>query len=260
MRETTDGGFPPGTIVVAAGIEPRVYEFLTSLMGVIVPLGTRLLIERSCDITQNFNQGVQKMTGEWVWFLGDDHAFSPHLLMRLLRFNQDVVVPITPCKTPPWAPCVMHGPVWSEKMPLYTWSELSGMGLLELPKGDFIGQAGMLVKKPVLGRIGYPWFKCGQMDPGRLQEDLTFCRELQTLGYKVMVDQESIFDHYVPFCVTARKHQGVWAPALKTSDDVVVVLPDAGTQIPTATEYIGKERVKWVSEESDVEVIGYERD
>lgn len=260
MQEIPNSGYPAGTIVVAAGIEPRVYEFHTSLMQVAVPTGTRLIIERSCDITQNFNSGVKKMTGEWVWFLGDDHSFSPHILMRLLTHKVDVVVPITPCKTPPWAPCVLRGPVWSENMPLYSWSDLSGHGLLLLPRGDYIGQAGMLVKKPVLGRIGYPWFKCGRIDPGRLQEDLTFCRELQTLGYEVWVDQETIFDHHVPICITARKHEGIWAPALKTSNDVVVVLPDAGIAIPTQTEYQGKPRVQWAGEATDIEIVDYARD
>ena len=229
-REGT--GHAPGTVIVAAATQPRYYEFTTSLEELIVPAGTRLIIERSCDITQNFNKGVKRMTGEWAWFLGDDHAFASDLLLHFLDKQVDVVVPITPCKIPPWMPCIMHGPqdpaqgIWHPNMLLYDWDELSGDGLLELPKGDFIGQAGMLVRKPVLDRIGYPWFKCGQLDPGRLQEDMMFCHELQKLGYTVWVDQDVIFDHYFMVGVTARKHQGKWVPALKSGSQVMV-LPDA---------------------------------
>ena len=236
MVHLTDSGYPAGTIVVAAAIQPRYYEFVLSLGALGAPAGTKLHIERSCDITQNFNNGVKKMVGEWVWFLGDDHAFSPQLLMRLLGHNVDVVVPITPCKVPPYAPCLMHGLPdcpdgdWNPEMPLYHWDELSGDGLLALPKGDFIGQAGMLVKKSVLDKIGYPWFKCGQMDPGRLQEDLTFCRELQQLGYTVYVDQDVIFDHFAPVCITARKHEGQWVPAISAGTGSVVVLPFCATK------------------------------
>jgi len=226
MIHLTDSGFPAGTIIVAAGIQPRYYEFQLSLDGVGAPAGTKLHIERSCDITQNFNNGVKKMMGEWAWFLGDDHAFSPTLLMRLLSHNVDVVVPITPCKVPPWAPCVLKGPTWHLNMPLYHWDELSGPGLLPLPVGDFIGQAGMLVQKSVLDKIGYPWFKCGQIDPGRLQEDMTFCRELQQLGYTVNIDQEVIFDHYGPVCITARKVDDRWVPSLRAGTGSVVVLPE----------------------------------
>ncbi len=236
MIHLTDSGYPKGTIIVAAAIQPRYYEFHLSLDGLAAPVGTKLHIERSCDITQNFNNGVKTMVGEWAWFLGDDHAFSTALLMRLLAHNVDVVVPITPCKVPPFAPCVLHGPKddpdihWKEDMPLYHWDELSGEGLLPLPMGDFIGQAGMLVKKHVLDRIGYPWFKCGQFDKGRLQEDLSFCRELQQLGYTVYVDQEVIFDHFAPMCITARKHEGQWAPAMSAGTGAVVVMPFSATR------------------------------
>ena len=248
MVHLTGTGYPAGTIIVAAAIHPRYYEFTLSLDAIAAPEGSKLHIERSCDITQNFNNGVKKMVGEWCWFLGDDHSFSPNLLMHLLKHDVDVVVPITPCKVPPWYPCVLHGPEWSDEMPIYKWSELSGTGLFELPKGDFIGQAGMLVKKHVLDRIGYPWFKAGQIDPGRLQEDLTFCRELQSLGYKVWIDQDVIFDHHVPIAVTARRHAGKWVPAIKSGTGGVMVLPDAaqaGANINTP--YVGEKRVKWAA-------------
>lgn len=244
MLHLTDSGHPSGTIIVAAGIQPRYYEFSLSLDAVGAPEGTKLHIERSCDIAQNFNNGVKKMTGEWAWFLGDDHSFSPTVLMRLLQHQVDVVVPIAPCKGYPWAPCVMKGPEWREDLTLYRWDELSGEGLLALPKGDFIGQAGMLVKKAVLDKIGYPWFKAGQLDKGRLQEDLTFCRELQTLGYTVWVDQEVIFDHHVPIGITARKHLGIWTPALKSGSGGVVVLPNPEVR-ELKSEYTGVSRVKW---------------
>jgi hypothetical protein len=129
-------------------------------------------------------------------------------------------------------------------MPLYHWDELSGEGLFALPKGDFIGQAGMLVKKHVLDRIGYPWFKCGQLDPGRLQEDLYFCHELQQLGYTVYVDQEVVMDHYFNTGVTARKIDGKWNPALKFGQDIMV-LPDAKPKALAAPYYRGKGLVKW---------------
>jgi hypothetical protein len=254
MVHLSDSGYPAGSIIVAAAIHPRYYEFTLSLDHIAAPVGTKLHIERSCDITQNFNNGVRKMTGEWAWFLGDDHSFSPNLLMHLLKHDVDVVVPITPCKVPPWYPCVLHGldkgngPEWDEEMPIYKWSELSGTGLFPLPKGDFIGQAGMLVKKHVLEKIGYPWFKAGQIDPGRLQEDMTFCKELQDLGYTIHVDQDVIFDHHAPIAVTARRHAGKWVPAIKSGTGGVMVLPDAANAGQSVnTPYVGEKRVKWAA-------------
>jgi hypothetical protein len=254
MIHLTDSGHAAGTIVVAAAIQPRYYDFTLSLDELAAPVGTKLCIERSCDITQNFNNGIKKMVGDWVWFLGDDHSFAPDLLMRLLDFNVDIVVPITPCKVAPWMPCLMHGPDdpshgwWQEDMPLYHWDELSGPGLLPLPKGDFIGQAGMLVRKSVLDTIGYPWFKCGQLDPGRLQEDMQFCHEVQQRGYTVYVDQETIFDHHFPQAVTARKVQGKWCPALKGGNGRVMVLPDAKPKFHHETQNTigsGMKKTQW---------------
>lgn len=248
MISISDSGFAAGTIVVAAATTPRYYEFQRSLAQVGAPVGSKELIVRSCDITQNFNDGIKMMVGEWVWFLGDDHSFDKNTLFKLLKHNVDVVVPITPCKGVPFMPCVIHGPtngeVWHEDLPLYHWDELSGNGLFTLPKGDFIGQAGMLVRKHVLDKIGYPWFKCGQIDPGRLQEDMSFCHELQERGYTVYIDQEIVLDHYVITGVTARKHQGTWNPALKFNDDVMVI-PDAKPKALDVPKQVGKSQVKW---------------
>lgn len=248
MIHLTDSGFTHGTIIVAAAATPRYYEFQLSLDRVGAPVKTKLHIERSCDITQNFNGGIKKMIGDWAWFLGDDHSFDEDLLMRLLKHNVDVVVPITPCKGIPFMPCMMHSngedEEWHEEMPLYHWDELSGEGLYPLPKGDFIGQAGMLVKKHVLDKIGYPWFKCGQIDKGRLQEDMYFCHELQTLGYTVYVDQEVVLDHYFITGITARKNKGKWVPALKFGNDAMI-LPDAKPKELSTPYYKGKSRIKW---------------
>lgn len=237
----------PGTIILASAAQPRFFEFAASMERLKVPAGTRYFIERGCDVTANFNAGLKKMEGAWAWFLGDDHKFDEETLLRFLDHDVDVVVPISPTKIAPWAPCVMHGPtdgrVWHEDMPLYTWNELSGRGLFELPKGDFIGQAGMLVRKPVLDAVGYPWFKCGQFDPGRLQEDIHFCKTVQDLGYTIWVDQDVIFDHWFIMGVTARRHEGQYVPALQSGKHIVV-LPDA-KGIKEVSRGEGTPRVTW---------------
>lgn len=255
MVHLTDSKHPAGTIIVASGYQPRYYEFTNSLEKLGAPAGTKLTIERSCDITRNFNLGIKSMVGEWAWFLGDDHSFDPGLLLKLLDYNVDVVVPITPTKVTPWLPCIMHGPedtsngkFWEEDMNIYQWSEVSGQGLFPLPYGDFIGQAGMLVRKKVLDEIGYPWFKCGQLDPGHLQEDMQFCHELQTRGYTVYVDQDSIFDHYMYMGISARRLNGQYVPALLCGGKVVV-LPDAVPKAHAVTNNTdprsGVKKVQW---------------
>src|SRR3990167_7235154 len=176
MIQVNGSAHAAGTVILAAGLQPRHHEFLESLEHLLVPVGTTLQIVRSCDVAQNFNKGVRAMTGQWAWFLGDDHEFAPDTLLRLLDHQMDVVVPITPCKQPFGYPFVLHGrgDGWHDDLQTYSWQELSGWGPKVLPKGDFVGQAGMLVRKPVLDDIGYPWFKTGQFDRGGLQEDMYF--------------------------------------------------------------------------------------
>lgn len=230
MQQRRNTDYPPGTVALASGMQPRYYEFEDSLDKLQVPEGTVFNRRRSCDIVFNFNNAVRKMQGDWCWFLGDDHAFAPDILFKFLDYNVDVVVPIAPCKVFPFAPCVIHAPedgsIYNEDMPLYTWEELSGHGLFALPKGDFIGQAGMLVKKKVLDAIGDPWFKGGKINPGRMAEDLWFCHEIQELGFTVWIDQDTIFDHWFPVGITAKRHEGEWVPAIRSGAGTIV-LPDA---------------------------------
>jgi len=232
MQQRTNTNHPPGTVCLGAGMTPRFYEFEDSLDRLMVPDGTVFNRRRSCDVAYNLNRAVDEMKGEWVWILGDDHSFAPDLLFKMLDYEVDVVVPISPCKTFPFLPCVMHAPddgkVWSDNMRVYDWEELSGNGLLALPKGDFIGQAGMLVKKKVIDAIPKPTFKTGKCHPGRLHEDLWFCHEIQELGFTVWVDQETIFDHYFALGISARRHEGKWVPALKSGIGAIV-LPEAAT-------------------------------
>ena len=100
MIALSDSGYPAGTIVVAAGIQPRYYEFQLSLDGLGAPVGTKLHIERSCDIAQNFNNGVKKMIGDWVWFLDDPVMYGPNetvfiqLEVAVSWAIGDVMVPI----------------------------------------------------------------------------------------------------------------------------------------------------------------------
>jgi hypothetical protein len=250
MDQRINTGHPPGTVALAAGMQPRYFEFVDSLDNLQVPAGTIFNRKRSCDVAMNFNNATRAMKGDWVFYLGDDHSFQSDLLFRLLNFNVDVVVPISPCKVFPFAPCVIHGPedgsLWHDDMPLYTWAELSQPGLFALPKGDFIGQAGMLVRKHVLDAIGDPWFKSGQIVPGRMHEDLWFCHEIQELGFTVWIDCETIFEHWFPLGITARKHEGEWVPALRSGPGVIV-LPDAKPMNDenTGVPVDGQPRLTW---------------
>lgn len=263
MREVEDSPYPPGAIIIAAPLQPRYWEFSGALEQLYVPKGTKRFLARSCDVAGNFNRGIASMAREhqWAWILGDDHVFQPDMLMRLLAHDVDAVVPINIVKVLPFRPLIYKGPyrsvpttlpTWqlpnryaSPTMPLYEWPEIP-QGLWKLPADDVTGQAGMLVKRGVLERVGYPWFKTGQLDPGRLQEDIFFCIELRRQGYDLHVDTEQVLEHQFYIRAGARRGpDGVYAPLIHSGNEMVLDLrgiQHGGIETPQPP---GKQPLEW---------------
>lgn len=201
----------PGTVVVTAASLARYSEFWLSVEALQVPHGTRLIAARGADIPHQFNEGIRRMTGAWAWFLGDDHTFDPKLLLALLDRELDFVLPVVPRRDAPFVPVLMHGPV-SPKMRRYSWSELPISGLFRIPVGDSAGQAGALVRKPVLDRLGDPWFEGGKLTPGRLMEDMYFVHRMHELGVPMFVDCDQVMPHIANITITPQRHNGRWYP------------------------------------------------
>lgn len=221
MQQTHDTGQPPGTIVVTAASLARYAEFWMSLEAVIVPHGTRLVAARGADIPHQLNEGVRRMTGEWCWFLGDDHTFHPNIVLNLLKRDLDFVLPVVPRRDPPFVPVLMHGPV-ADKMTRYSWTELPISGLFRIPPGDSAGQAGALVRKPILDELGDPWFEGGQLTPGRLMEDMYFIKRMHDMGVSMYVDCDEVMPHIANITITPTRLQGRWFPGYVTERGAVV--------------------------------------
>lgn len=199
----------PGTVVIPAASLARYNEFWMSVESLQVPHGTKLVAARGADIPHQLNEGIRRMTGEWVWILGDDHVFVPDLLLKLLDRGKDVILPLTPRREHPFYPCMLHGPVAPSMLP-YQWSELPTTGLFHFPKGDSAGQAGCLVRKPVLDKLGDPWFEGGKLTPGRLMEDMYFFHRLHELGIPVYFDCDQILPHIANITITPQRYNGQW--------------------------------------------------
>jgi hypothetical protein len=221
MQHRHDTGHAPGTIVVTASSLARYAEFWLAVEQVNVPHGTRLIASRGADIPFQLNEGIRKMTGEWVWILGDDHTFHPNMLLQMLEKRVDVSIPVVPRRDAPFCSVLLHGPI-SNKMTRYAWTELPTSGLFQLPKDDIAGQAGCLIRKPVLDLLGDPWFECGQVDPGRLQEDIWFFQRLHNLNVPIYVDCDQSMPHIANIAITPIRHQGRWFVGHQTKQGPVL--------------------------------------
>jgi hypothetical protein len=92
----------------------------------------------------------------------------------------------------------------------YSWTELPVTGLFQIPMGDSAGQAGALVRKPILDLLGDPWFEGGQLTPGRLMEDMYFIHRLHKLNVPMHVDCDQIMPHIANVTITPQRHGGRW--------------------------------------------------
>lgn len=221
MQHLSDTGYQPGTVVITAASLARYAEFWLSVEALKVPYGTRLVAARGADIPHQLNEGVRRMTGEWCWFLGDDHTFEPDLLLRLLARQVGVVIPVVPRRDPPFVPCLMHGPL-APHMRRYSWTELPVTGLYQLPLNDSAGQAGALVTKDVLNKLGDPWFEGGQLTPGRLMEDMYFIQRLHDLREPIYIDCETVMPHIANITITPQVHAGRWYAGHMTANGPVL--------------------------------------
>jgi hypothetical protein len=209
MQHTTDTQHAPGTVIVACASLARYTDFWLSVERLHVPMGTRLIASSGADFVHGFNEGIRRMSGEWVFILGDDHTFDPDILLKLLDHNVDFVVPIVPRRDAPFAPVIMHGPV-SQQMRRYSWKEIPLHGLYQIPLGDSTGQAGALVRKPILDLVGDPWFEGGKLTPGRITEDMYFIKRLHDLSVTMHMDCDQIMSHIANLTITPQRLNGRW--------------------------------------------------
>jgi hypothetical protein len=186
---------PAGTIGYPSSGHPRYYGFFDSLERTRVPRGTHLVRAFGCNVAQNSNGLVGQLRGEWLWFQGDDHAWNPDLLERLLDADKDVVVPLVCRRAAPFMPVIYkeYDPAKGRTV-TYSWNEiqaLRSMGQTLVPVAA-AGSAGMLVRRHVLEALQAADGEC--FSPS-LAEDLAFTARANFLGFQVYADLGAFMGH-----------------------------------------------------------------
>lgn len=179
-----DAPLPPGLVAVTADEAGRYSRFAICMQGLEMPAGCRCIWQVSNDIPGNRNGAVENLLEaeglEWVWFIDDDHAFRPDILLALLARNVDVVTPICLRRQQPFLPI----PAVDDDF-----MDLTRYGEDELVEVQHAGSSGMLIRRRVLEAVPAPWFELGRDEQGRrISEDVAFCRLAQAAGYSIHVD------------------------------------------------------------------------
>lgn len=196
-----------GTIGVTSSSEARYTDFALSLLRTAT-LGAQVVWIRGADIAANRNQIARAATGEWVWFLDDDHSFQADLLPRLLSHKADIVAPVVLMKKPPFYPAASKG-LAEGGYEGYKLSDLPTDG--SLVEAFTVGTAGLLVRRKVFETLADPWFETGQVSSEHLNEDTYFCQKAREAGFTVWLDTGAALGHLRPVSLLpAVDDEGRW--------------------------------------------------
>lgn len=199
-----DRRYPPGRIGVISADLARYHSFTMSLVGVKYPYGTEIHHQRGVDICDSLNKIVSAHLAspgeDWIWIMGDDHAFDNNILVQLLSRmyddGLDMVAPIVLSRQPPF-PTVM-GQYDEAKRQVTVVPLQAAQGL---QKVDCVGSAGLLVRRKVFQAMPAPWFEAGSLLRTGLGEDWWFCLKARRLGFQTYVDMEIPMGHTIDACI-----------------------------------------------------------
>jgi hypothetical protein len=182
-----------GTVGVISGDLARYSMFsmcLINLLSYSGELVSHFDWMTGSNITGNSNELAKRMEGDWLWMIGDDHAFQHDLLEKLVLRDVDVVVPLCLQRSSPYPHVVYEGEQEDadEEGTHILHTSLPSSGIHEVYAA---GNAGMLIKRHVLDAIGEPYFETF----GKQNEDLEFCRKIRNAGFKIHVDCDALLGH-----------------------------------------------------------------
>lgn len=240
----------PGTVALPTSEVGRFALFTISLAALRQPNESVLSIYASASVTANLNAAARGMLDhpdhhEWLFVLGDDHAFNNDTLMTMLAVMDDhpeidILVPLVVNRNPPWHIGLFKAT--EERMadgtPLF-----KVLGWDEIPLDedvfpvDAAGNAGMLMRRDVVERMtaGGEQHVCPCCDReldepvvydsaplffstidrlGRgvmLNEDLTFCtRARDEFGFTIYATTKAFLGHIGVYNVRPLEREGRW--------------------------------------------------
>lgn len=206
-----------GTIAVTADEAGRYTRFAISMQGLQIPSGSRTLWQIGNDIAGNRNGACEQIEGEWIWFIDDDHAFQPNILVSLLNDNVDIVTPLCLRRVQPFLPvgCVDGG--------FMDLRETPEKGLVEV---EHAGSSGMLIRREVIETVEPPWFELGN----GISEDVNFCRKAKKAGFKVHVDVGAKLGHITTAVVWPVWTDDRWYTGFTIADGAQLVTELGGVE------------------------------
>lgn len=188
---------PPGAVCLITGDLTRYAIAMQALMQLKLPgpsvnaWFTGVLIAKSLNLA--FQSVMDNPNLQWAWVMGDDHTFDPNILLQLLDRQVDVVAPFCLNRLPPMDPTIVeHNHQPSGRMKYL--EDMPTSGLYKLKDDETCGDAGLLVRRSVLEKIGAPWYD-HRMSGSIAAEDQAFIGRVKDAGIDVYIDAECPMGH-----------------------------------------------------------------
>lgn len=196
-RESRHG---PGGIVISTQLIMRYGEAMDSWEELIAPVGTLRQKRSGALVHMQLNLGIRRALArgaQWVWVTGDDHGHRHDVLMRLLDLDVPVAAPLVLGRLPPfWTHITRRTPdTPSGFQPKPLQDMPPNRGLYTLAPDESCGDAGLLIRRDVLEKLGDPWYR----PVGFPDIDLT--QRIRVLGYPIVIDMSQRMSHIAPVSI-----------------------------------------------------------
>jgi hypothetical protein len=142
----------------------------------------------------------------WVLYVDADCVPGAGVLQRLLSHDLPLVSGACLERSAPFDLCAVKN---LEPMQRYTPLDLKGQ--TEPFPVVSVGTGCLLVRQVVWAAVGEPWFRCGQVHPALLSEDLDFCLRASEAGCPPYLDPLARVGHSVEVLMWPGADGQVWA-------------------------------------------------
>jgi hypothetical protein len=206
-----------GLVGVIANDSARYSLFTSCVWNLETPEGwtKRMLIGGDwCGARNALAQEVLDGGHSHLWFMDDDHAFPPQMLVKLLQHDKDLVTPICLTRVPPFTPVQYTEKIGENQYLPIPLSQSATDGLVEIQAG---GCAGMLISRAVIEAIKPPWFEYTDRS-----EDIVFCEKAKAAGFTLYADLSCRLGHITTATVWPSVDQGKWATGLTIGRDLTL--------------------------------------
>lgn len=213
-----------GTVgVMLASNTERYYAFTEQLESLELPEGSRKKFDYGSNGAQSRNDVIRyalEVAGsEWVWFIDDEHSFSPEIVNVLLSRDVPVACPIVIDRVQPFSPLAyVDVSRTGDRIPLLL-DDVVGPGtMIEIEAARTIG---MLIQRPVFEALGKTfWFE--EDDP---ESELSFCDRARESGFPIYVDTSVRLGNHCTASMFPVHRGGKWEIGVTLENEIEVSMP-----------------------------------